>query len=231
LGNGCSEREIFFKGRSIDLIVTGTDQDRLQNTVFSHFRQVNAIELKGIHDPLTIKDYNRIMMRVWGLGGLKTELEENDEREESSDEGQLSPLPSQRTLTIICVTKPISLLKQVDEFQFLKTKEKGIYYYDGRIQQWIICPSELALIEKNYPLLPLSRGKKLEDFTSLCFRKGVQKTLIRQLRHKFAPIDDSVIQKIEATNDMDQLDIWLDQVIVADSLADTGLISEEMKNR
>jgi len=70
LGNGCSEREIFFKGRSIDLIVTGTDQDRLQNTVFSHFRQVNAIELKGIHDPLTIKDYNRIMMRVWGLGGF-----------------------------------------------------------------------------------------------------------------------------------------------------------------
>jgi hypothetical protein len=309
-----TEREVFFRGRSIDLVVISTDehQDRLQNTVFSYFRQINAIELKGIHDPLTMTDYNRIMMRVWGLGGLKPqeELEENEELEEenaSCDEDILSPLPSQRTLTIICVTKPISILKQVDEFKFLKTKENGIYCYDGRFPQWIICPSELNLVEKNYPLLPLSRGKKLEQFISLCFRDGLidylrliidiglytdpdvilpkimemtqmkieihdetrlridqffkklpeemwklptfkkaftenqrlwelrgqqqslQKVLIRQLRHKFDPIPDSVIQKIEATANLEQLDNWLDQVIVADSLAKTGLVSEEIK--
>jgi len=54
-------------------------------------------------------------------------------------------------------------------------------------------------------------------------QQGVQKTLNRQLRHKFAPIPESVVQKIEATSDVEQLDNWLDQVIAADSLANTGL--------
>ncbi|KHD06046.1 hypothetical protein PN36_30935 [Candidatus Thiomargarita nelsonii] len=305
-----TEREVFFRGRKIDLVVTCTDNNKLQNTVFSHFRQINAIELKGIHDPLTVIDYNRIMMRAWGLGALKEESEENDELGENtdtddapSDDNQLSPLPSKRTLTIVCVTKPIKILKQLkDEFKFFKIDE-GIYYCEDRLPQWIICPSELALVEKNYPLLPLARGEKLKQFTSLCFREGltdylrlimdiglytdpnvilqkilevtqmkvkirddtrlcldhffrdmpeemwklptfkevmaenqslwelrgvrqgVQKTLIRQLRHKFAPIPDSVVQKIEATYDLAQLDNWLDQVIAADSLANTGLVS------
>jgi len=30
------------------------DQKRLQNTVFAHFRQFNALELKGFNDPLTV---------------------------------------------------------------------------------------------------------------------------------------------------------------------------------
>ena len=39
-----TEREVFFRGRSIDVVVTCTDEDqtRLQNTAFSHFRWLNA---------------------------------------------------------------------------------------------------------------------------------------------------------------------------------------------
>jgi len=60
------------------------------------------------------------------------------------------------------------------------------------------------------------------------FQKVVQETsaesqkrvLIRLLRRKFASVPKKVVQKIEATDDSDQLDNWLDQVIVADSLAE-----------
>jgi hypothetical protein len=31
----------------------------------------------------------------------------------------------------------------------------------------------LELVEKNYPLLPLARGKKLEQFIALCVREGL----------------------------------------------------------
>ncbi|MFB3040952.1 MAG: hypothetical protein ACE1ZS_03975 [Candidatus Poribacteria bacterium] len=63
-----TEREVFFRGRAIDLVVRCTNADRVcvQNTVFAHFRRLNALELKGATDPLTLADYNRIMMRAWG---------------------------------------------------------------------------------------------------------------------------------------------------------------------
>ncbi|MEK8017128.1 MAG: hypothetical protein VSS75_009685, partial [Candidatus Parabeggiatoa sp.] len=204
------------------------------------------------------------------------------------------------------------------EFQFSQT-EPGIYHCKlGHIKRWIICPSELLLVEKNYPLLPLSRGKKLAEFISICVRddlveylqlikdiglltdpnliwqkilevqnmkpdikeetwsyidrffqempdamtklptvqeavqqsvqKAVQealqkaaqeavqkvaqeasaekkRVLIRQLRRKFASVPNKVVQKIEATDDLDQLDNWLDQIIVAESLAETELLA------
>jgi hypothetical protein len=177
--------------------------------------------------------------------------------------------------------------------------EEGIYCCQERLSQWIICPSELALIPKNYPLLPLAKGKKLAQFIALCFQEklfdylhlimdigrytdpeailqkilevqqmqpqirdetlayadeffrqrpefmwkmstfqeaaqrveqqGIQQTLIRQLRRKFTSIPDSIVQKIEATSDIEQLDTWLAQIIVANSLADTGLLNADSK--
>jgi hypothetical protein len=50
-----TERVVFSRERTIDLVVTcsDSDQERLQTTVFSHFKRLNAIELKGINDRLT----------------------------------------------------------------------------------------------------------------------------------------------------------------------------------
>jgi predicted SPOUT superfamily RNA methylase MTH1 len=313
-----TEREVFFRARKIDLVVNCSQDDinRLENTVFSHFRWLNALELKGPQDPLTLKDYNRILMRAWGLGGLEekdeaeeeTEVEYEEEEESTSDD--FKRLPSHRTLTIVCVTKPRKILNTLEkELRFSQT-EPGIYHCEaGQIQRWIICPSELLLVEKNYPLLPLARGDKLVQFISICVRDGLveylklikdiglvtepnliwqkileiqdmkpeireetwsyidrffqempyamtklpslQKTfqdavqqavqqsiqkaiqdaaqeasaenqkrvLIRQLRRKFASVPKKVVQKIEATDNSEQLDNWLDQIIVADSLA------------
>jgi hypothetical protein len=63
-----TQREVFFQGRAIDLVVscpTPAQQQSLQPTLFSYFQRLNALEFKGIHDPLTILDYNKIMMRVY----------------------------------------------------------------------------------------------------------------------------------------------------------------------
>jgi hypothetical protein len=50
-----TERVVFSWERTIDLVVTcsDSDQERLQTTVCSHFKRLNAIELKGINDRLT----------------------------------------------------------------------------------------------------------------------------------------------------------------------------------
>ena len=47
---------------------------------------------------------------------------------------------------------------------------------------------------------------------------GVRRTLFLALRHKFAEIPEAIEQLIEATNDLEQLDIWLEQTLDADSL-------------
>jgi len=128
-----TEREVFFRGRAIDIVVNCTNNDRtqLQNTAFSHFQQTNALELKGINDPLTLKDYNRIMMRVWDIGGIDSEKEAEDEDEtqqndnesdadtetesDDADDNQPVRLPNQRTVTIICVRRPNKILNQLKE--------------------------------------------------------------------------------------------------------------------
>jgi hypothetical protein len=67
-----SQLAIFFRSRTIDLVVhcAEAERQRLGGTVFSHFRLLNAVEFKGVHDPLSLTDYNRILLRAWGLGAL-----------------------------------------------------------------------------------------------------------------------------------------------------------------
>jgi hypothetical protein len=362
-----TELKVFFRERAIDLVVKCTEEDRrrLQNTAFSHFRQVNAIELKGINDPLTLIDYNKIMMRAWGLGAFKPKPKPEDDKEEeqSDDKNEPNPYPSQRTLTIICVTRPTKILDQLEtEVKFTKQSE-GIYHCPDGFSQRIIHPSELPIVPQNYPLLPLAQGEKLEQFMALCLRENLvnylqlimdigittdpnvilrqiletkqmsltlhedtryylnqyflempeemtkiptfqdalaiserqgeqsvlrtlrntlvrqlhrkfapvpdnvrqeietettnnleqldnwldqifaiserrgeqqqgavrtlRNTLIRQLHRKFAPVPDNVVQKIETTNNLEQLGNWLDQILIADSLAETELINTE----
>jgi len=77
------------------------------------------------------------------------------------------------TVTMICVTRPDKILDQLKEEYRFVAKETGIYFSDDILERCIIHPSELELVPKNYPLLPLARGDKLEDFISLCMREGL----------------------------------------------------------
>ena len=297
-----TELEVFSRSRKIDLVVGCTDADnfKLQDTVFAHFRQVNAVELKGIHDPLTVDDYNLILMRAYGLGVPKYQRKSASDQKEDAEANKSKPsqLLNEITATIVCVTRPNKILNELKKAYRFVNKEAGIYHCDEVLGKWIIHPSELDLVPKNYPLLPLARGNKLEQFISLCVRDGLndylqliidvglatdpemiwQKILevkqmkyqireetwpiidqffrempeaigklptfqealtstqrqsiqqgalgnehrivIRQLQRKFSQIPMGLVQHIEATDDIDQLDQWLDQIVSATELAE-----------
>ncbi|MCP4698384.1 MAG: hypothetical protein GY862_16260, partial [Gammaproteobacteria bacterium] len=158
-------------------------------SLFAHFKELNAIELKGYNDPLTVKDFNRVMMRAWGLGAVKWKRDK--------DKAPPSKLPSQRTLTIVCVSKPKKILKDLQSvFGFKHTKEQGVYQLKSLLDICLICPSELSICKRNYPLLPLARGEKLEQFISLCMRKGLNDYLELILHVGFAADPEAVWQKI-----------------------------------
>ncbi|MBV7335877.1 hypothetical protein KFU94_48080 [Chloroflexi bacterium TSY] len=62
-----SQYEVFSRSRTIDLVVECIeDYAKLVDTIFAHFRRLNALEFKGFNDPLTTIDLNRIRMRAWG---------------------------------------------------------------------------------------------------------------------------------------------------------------------
>lgn len=195
-----TEREVFSRSRAIDLVIECTEADLayLRNTVFSNFREQNGVELKGPNDPLTVSDLNIIMMRIWALGGIK--LSKKDKK--ANPNRIIYDMPDERTVTIICVVRPDKILNQLqNRLKFYPTSEKGIYHCDERLPQWIIHPSELALEPKNYPLLPLARGKKLQQFIDICLRDGLVHYLQLVLDVGFATDPETIWHKIlEATN-------------------------------
>ena len=164
-----TEREVFHRGRTIDLVVGCPDdgRERLSETVFAHFRRQNALEFKGHHDPLASKDYNRIVMRAWALGGME------DRQDEARDTLlEIVPHPSERTVTIVCVTRPSKILSDA-RLGFEETDSAGVYCCAGQLGVWIIHPTELALTPRNYPLLTLTRGEKLAEFIDLCLKEDL----------------------------------------------------------
>jgi hypothetical protein len=58
-----------------------------------------------------------------------------------------------------------------------------------------------------------------------CLQQGAlnnaHRIVVRQLRRKFTQVPNSIIvQHIEATSDMEQLNHWLDQIVSANELAE-----------
>ncbi|MCE7981647.1 MAG: hypothetical protein DYG89_10675 [Caldilinea sp. CFX5] len=108
--------EVFSLSRSTDLVIECTEEDRqrLQGTIFAHFRQINALEFKGAHDPLTAPDLNLIMMRAWGIGVV----DKSQQRETTKATAptpflrvqEIARIPRQRTATVVCVTRPRNIL-------------------------------------------------------------------------------------------------------------------------
>ncbi|MCB0111473.1 MAG: hypothetical protein KDE53_36375, partial [Caldilineaceae bacterium] len=57
---------------------------------------------------------------------------------------------------------------------------------------------------------------------------GVRRTLLLALRHKFDEIPEEVEQLIEATNNLEQLDQWLEQTLDADALEEIAFPLDHM---
>lgn len=196
--------EVFSRSRSIDLVVESKQAHipQLQETLFAHFRRLNALEFKGIHDPLTAIDFNRIMMRAWGVGAVdKTNKKKKPKSVTPTTNWpvkEIALMLDQRTVTIVCVTRPDTILDTWREmFAFRPTDEPGIYCNNSHaIPVWIIHPSELVLKPQNYPLLPLARGKKLQQFVELCVQAELSDYLQLTLDIGLATDPSVIWQKI-----------------------------------
>jgi hypothetical protein len=53
--------------------------------------------------------------------------------------------------------------------------------------------------------------------------KAFQQTLIRQLKRRFGDVPDDVTSMIRGTDDAEQLNAWLDQVVTAETLDEVGI--------
>ena len=64
-----TEHEVFTRARTIDLVIESDEPNNqtLQESIFAHFRRWNILELKGINDPLTVDNFDVIMMRAWAM--------------------------------------------------------------------------------------------------------------------------------------------------------------------
>ena len=94
----------------------------------------------------------------------------------------------------------------------------------------IIREETWPIIDQFFQEMPEAIGKlpTFQDALSQSLRQGFQdgeqrgeqRVLIRQLRHKFNRVPKGIVQQIEATTDLEQLDNWLVQVISAKKLAE-----------
>jgi flagellar biosynthesis/type III secretory pathway protein FliH len=53
--------------------------------------------------------------------------------------------------------------------------------------------------------------------------RGRQATLIRQLHKRFTNVPDEIVRAIEATQDIERLDDWLERILTARTLRDIGV--------
>ena len=154
--------EVSRRAKTIDVVIQCEEQhlQRLQETCFWFFRRINDLELKSPEDPLDLTDYMTIVSRAYGLL--------------AKQENEVYQLPTNATLTTVCSVRPKKLLEDLQsELQFFPTSEPGIYFSEQRIEERIIVSTEVEVIEKNYPLLILAKGKKLLEFFEEVVRKGL----------------------------------------------------------
>ena len=157
-----TEVEVSRRAKAIDVVILCVVKhlQLLKNTAFCFFRIVNSLELKSPRDPLDLADYMNIVSRTYGLLAKQAEEEKQ--------------LPINATITIVCSVRPDKILDNLkEELCFEPTSELGVYLSDQEIPRRIIVATELEVIEKNYPLLIIAKGKKLLDF----FEEVVKKDL------------------------------------------------------
>ena len=165
-----TERELFFRGRKIDIVVSCTDSEQNQLLIWQKILEVQDMKPK-------------IREETWSY--IDQFFRETPEA--------MTKLPS-----------------------FQKTFQDAVQ----KAAQEVVQKAQEAAVQKAQEAIQ----KASADSHKLGEQQSRQQILIRQLRRKFTSLPKKVVQKIEATDDLEQLDNWLDQVIVVDSLAETGLL-------
>ena len=87
----------------------------------------------------------------------------------------------------------------------------------------------LALTQRQSTQQGMQQG--MQQGRQLGALSNEHRLVLRQLRRKFSHIPTGLAQYIEATSDIEQLDNWLDQIVLANELADIDFFNRPSQNQ
>ncbi|MBM3237700.1 hypothetical protein FJZ31_15535 [Candidatus Poribacteria bacterium] len=159
--------------RAIDIAVVCSQNQaqRLGSTSpFIFFRRYNLLEFKSPSDPLTVDEYKRIIARAYLYMA-----------DVSMDNLSL--------ITVCAVTsgKPVKVLHEVPQLVGFSRISDALYKSDDKLPFYVLVVAELAIEERNYPLLLFSKGEKRKAFLRELVRKGATEYL--RLTYELYPED------------------------------------------
>ena len=159
------ETEIGREPPRTDLIVIRKQPDAvLENEIGQVFRTHNLIEFKSPEDRLGLKAYYK------GIGYAGFYI--------GSDTGESNAAPWEVTLTLIRASKPVKLMRQLQECCDCTIREMaaGIYYVEGRVlfPTQIIVTDELS--QEDHAWMKAIGGKEpgAELYRKVAYRSGIE---------------------------------------------------------
>jgi hypothetical protein len=95
-------------------------------------------------------------------------------------------------------------------------------FLEVRPMKHLIREETWPIIDQFFQEMPeaIEKLPTFQDALTESMRQGEKRTLIRQLHRKFTRVPKGIVQHIETTTDLGQLDNWLDQVISAKKLTE-----------
>lgn len=183
-----TEVEVGRLPRKIDISVLCSQKEAQKLALvspFTFFTQHNLLEFKSSSDRLTPSEYKRIVARSFLY----------------LDEVGLDDLS---LLTVCAVTsgKPVKVLSQIPNLVQFSNVSQALYKSDDKLCFYVLVIPELAIEERNYPLLLFSKGKKRKAFLKELVRRRAMEYL--RLAYELYPQD--VLEVFDMSKDFPTLE-------------------------
>ena len=199
-----TEVEVGRLPRKIDiaLVCSKEETERLALvSPFTFLTQHNLIEFKSPSDPLTSAEYKRIIARAY-LYLAEVELDD------------LSLL----TACAVTSGKPIKVLTKIPKLVKFSNISQALYKSDN-FPFYVLVVTELAIEERNYPLLLFSKGRKRKEFLKELVRiaasPATRRVAMEYLRLAYELYPNDVMEVFSMSKDFPTLEENI-QVIIKD---------------
>ena len=144
-----TEQEVSRKPRTIDVVITCTEEDRQKaslETPFDFLNNNNIVALKSVTDPLTISEYHKIVART---------------RFYMAENGLATP---DTIIIAVCSSEPGKVLRQSQEEVEFRMITPWHYVSNEKLPFHVIIIRKLKTEYKNYPLLLFAPMRKFKEF-------------------------------------------------------------------
>ena len=194
--NIATEVEVGRLPRTIDiaLVCNKDEAERLALvSPFTFFTQHNLLEFKSSSDPLTADEYKLIVARAYLY---------------MADAG----LDDLSLITVCAVTsgKPVKVLSKTSKLVRFSPILEALYESDDKLPFYVLVVAELAIEERNYPLLLFSKGKKRKAFLKELVRKATcnrtRQVVIEYLRLAYQLYPEDVMEVFSMSKDFPTLE-------------------------